>query len=235
MRSSRIAIAAAIVVALASAQAWQGCGNGKHPSSDVTFAGNVANVIPPQAMRDEPSRRWLAALDSLVFPEAVAQSTCPVRHVLACASNGGDSVVCQRVNTTDCRFSVSVALPASDFSGAFGFVDDANDNGKLDQGETIAFLFTPLGSVCRGMTVTLNDVTIDFANGFSTATSVEKDPDTCPTVTPGPSPTPPPGTTPTTTPTYSAGASLNRPPPLMLAALYGVGGIALLLARRRRK
>ena len=221
-------IVAAAVISVIAVQLWQGCGGNNHDSSRLTFTGNVANVIPSQAMRERSRPRWLAALDSLV-PDATAQSTtCPARHVLACLSNGSNSTACVRVRTDDCRFSVSVDLPASDFAGSFGFVDDANDNGSVDQGERIAFLFTPLGSVCRGMVVTLNDVTIDFTNGFSTASSVEKDPDTCPTPTPGGPPTP----TPTSTP-YRVGSSLNQPPSTMLAGLFGVGVAALLLPRRR--
>jgi hypothetical protein len=241
MTRSRIS-AVLFMVALAASQAGQGCGgNGNGGSSDVTFTGNVANVSPAQAM-NEGSHRWLARVGAFAVPDAVAQTTCPVKHILACATNGtADPAVCHSVDIGDCRFSVSVTLPADDFAGSFGFVDDQNGNGKPDQGEPIAFLFTPLGAVCRGMVVTLTDVTIDFTSGFSTATSVTKNPDTCPTPTPGGTQTPggthTPGIggTPTPTPTYAAGASLNTPPSSMLAMLYALGAVGMLLPRSRSK
>ena len=118
--------------------------------------------------------------------------------------------------------------------GAFGFVDDANDNGERDPGETIAFLFAALGRLCEGTVVKLDDVQIDFTPGtaHATAGSVRKDPDTCTNATPGPTARSTPGPSPTP---YSVAAPLHPPPSTMLAMLYGAGAVGLLLPVRRRR
>jgi hypothetical protein len=229
---NRSRIAAASVMLLTA----MGCGS-DHKQGGVTFVGTVTSVTPQQAMREVPARRWLAKVESLILPSAVAQSSCPAKHVLACASNGVSPEACERVDIVDCGFSVSVPATLTAFAGgAFGFVDDANDNAEQDSGETIAFLFEDLGRLCEGTVVKLDDVSIDFTPGsaHATAGSVRKDPDTCPNVTPGPSATSTPGPSPTPTP-YSVAAPLNPPPSTMLAMLYGAGAVGLLLPVRRRR
>ena len=224
-----------IVVGIAVLLAMAGCGGGDNKPSGVTFVGTVTSVTPQQAMLERPSRRWLAKIESLLLPNAVAQSSCPAKHVLACASNGVAPEACERVDIVDCGFSVSVPATLTDFAGgAFGFVDDANDNGERDSGETIAFLFAALGRLCEGTVVKLDDVQIDFTPGtaHATAGSVRKDPDTCTNATPGPTATSTPGPSPTP---YSVAAPLHPPPSTMLAMLYGAGAVGLLLPVRRRR
>jgi hypothetical protein len=225
MTRCRMAIGSVVLLAMAS------CGGDDNKARGVTFVGTVTSVTPQQAMLQVPSRRWLAKIESLLLPNAVAQSSCPAKHVLACAANGATAEACERVDIVDCGFSVSVpALPDAFARGAFGFIDDANDNGEHDSGETIAFLFEALGRLCEGTVVKLDDVQIDFTPGMAHATagSVRKDPDTCtgpvPTSTPAPTPTP-----------YSIAAPLNGPPSTMLAMLYGAGALGLLLPVRRRR
>jgi hypothetical protein len=211
-----------------------GCGSDHNPGG-VTFVGTVTSVTPQQAMLEQPSRRWLAKIESLLLPNAVAQSSCPARHVLACAGNGVSPEACERVDIVDCGFSVSVPATLTAFAGgAFGFVDDANDNGEHDSGETVAFLFEALGRLCEGTVVKLDDVQIDFTPGTARATagSVRKDPDTCANATPGPTATSTPGPSPTP---YSVAAPLNPPSSTMLAMLYGAGAVGLLLPVRRRR
>lgn len=218
-------------IAVGAGGMWWGCGSSGGPFA--TFQGNVSSVSPPQSMREAPLHRWLAEVDSLVLPKALAQSTCPAKHVIACATNGRDNAVCVRVDS-ECGFSVSLDVLGGDFSkGSFGFVDDVNSNRAADSGERVAFLFTSLGRVCNGTVVTLKNVAIDFNNGSATAGSVVKDPDTCPPTTPTPTRTPSVG--PTRTPTYYAAASLNQPPSKMLAFLSALGVVGLLLPPRRRR
>ena len=226
-----------VVVVVAVLLAMAGCGGDDNKPRGVTFEGTVTSVTPQQAMLDTPSHRWLARIESLLLPNAVAQPSCPARHVLACASNGLTAEACERVDIVDCGFLVSVpALPDAFAGGAFGFIDDQDDDGVHDPGETIAFLFEALGPLCEGTVVKLDDVSIDFTPGsaHATAGSVRKDPDTCPNVTPGPSTTSTPGPSPTPTP-YSVAAPLNPPPSTMLAMLYGAGAVGLLLPVRRRR
>jgi hypothetical protein len=240
-----------LALAVAASATWIGCGDDH--GNEVTFVGNVISVTPAQAMRVAPSHRWLARVRSFVVPDALAQSSCPAKHVLACASNGRQRPVCARVHAADCRFSVAVdALPEEFANGFLAFEDDANGNGRGDAGrERIAFLLSPpLGNVCNGQVVTLHDVSIDFTTGAASAASVEKDPTTCPPPTPGtpvatrtPTRTPTPAGTPTRTPTparptrtptYNAGAGLAGPPSTMLALLSAIGAVGLLLPSRRR-
>lgn len=230
MNRSRLAMAGVVLLAAL------GCGGSSNPGG-VTFVGTVTSVTPQQAMREVPARRWLAKVQSLVLPSAVAQSSCPAKHVLACASNGSAPEACDRVEIVDCQFSVSVPATATDFAGgAFGFVDDANDNGAHDPGETVAFLFAALGRLCEGTVVHLEDVHIDFTPGAAKATAgtVSKDPDTCPNTTPSPTTTSTPGPSPTPT-AYSVASPLQSPPSSMLAMLYGAGAVGLLLPMRRRR
>jgi hypothetical protein len=234
MTTSRVAVALAILFAAVS------CGGDNHHGG-ITFEGTVTSVTPQQSMRTAPARRWFAKLGATLLPSAVAQGTCPAKHVLACASNGTDPENCERVNVVDCGFSVSVPATTTDFvGGAFGFVDDTNDNGRHDTGETIAFLFEDLGRLCDGTVVKLDDVQIDFTPGtaHATAGSVRKDPDTCANQTPGPtsSVTPVSTMTPGATPTpYGLAAPLHSPPSTMLAMLYGAGAVGCLLPIRRRR
>jgi len=222
-----------VLVALAALLAAIGCGGDDHHGG-VTFVGTVTSVTPQQAMHAAPARRWIARLGSAIVPSAVAQGTCPAKHVLACASNGKDPEACERVDVVDCGFSVSVPSTAANFvGGAFGFVDDANDNGQHDPSETVAFLFANLGLLCEGTVVKLDDVQIDFTPGtaHATAGSVRKDPDTC-NGTPGPTPS----VTPVRTPTpYAMASPLQTPPSTMLAMLFGAGAMGLLLPARRRR
>jgi hypothetical protein len=202
------------------------CG-GDHHQHGVTFTGTVTSVSPQQAMLQTPSRRWLAKVDSFLLPSAVAQSSCPARHVLACANNGSDPESCERVDSGDCGFSVSVPADSDGFvGGTVAFVDDQDDDGEHDSGEPVAFLLASLGRLCDGTVVKLDGVAINFTLGTATAASVNKDPDTCANVTPTPIPTPTP---------YSVAAPLNGPPSTMLAMLYGAGAAGLLLPARRRK
>jgi len=230
MNRSRLAMACAMLLAAF------GCGSDHH-AGGVTFEGTVTYVTPAQAMRQAPVKRWLAKVESMLLPNAIAQSSCPAKHVLACASNGTNPEACERVDVVDCGFSVSVPATTNDFAGgAFGFVDDANDNGAHDSGETVAFLFADLGRLCDGTLVKLDDVAIDFTQGtaHATAGSVRKDPDTCTNATPSPSTTSTPG--PSLTPTtYSVASPLQSPPSSMLAMLYGAGAVGLLLPMRRRR
>ena len=224
-----------VLVVLAALLAAIGCGSDDHHGG-VTFVGTVTSVTPQQAKA--PSQRWLARLGSAIVPSAVAQGTCPSKHVLACASNGKDAEACERVDVVDCGFSVSVPSTAQFTGVAFGFVDDTNDNGQHDASETVAFLLENLGLLCEGTVVKLDDVQIDFTPGsaHATAGSVRKDPDTCGTQTPTPSGTNTPRPTGTVTPTpYAVAAPLNTPPTSMLAMLYGAGAVGLLLPIRRRR
>ena len=219
MIQSRVAVV--LVMLLAAI----GCGDDDHHRRGVTFEGNVASVSPQQAMLQAPSRRWLAKVESLLLPNAVAQSSCPARHVLACASNGSDPEECERVDSDDCGFSVSVPADSDGFvGGTLAFVDDEDDDGEHDSGEPIAFLLALFGRLCEGTVVKLDDVAINFTLGSATAASIDKDPDTCESVTPIPTPTP-----------YSIGAPLNGPPSTMLAMLYGAGAVGLLLPARWRR
>jgi hypothetical protein len=218
-----------VAVVLVMLLAAMGCG-GDHHRRGVTFVGNVTSVSPQQAMLQAPSPRWFAKVESLLLPNAVAQSSCPALHVLACASNGSDPEDCERVDSGDCGFSVSVPADSDGFvGGTVAFVDDQDDDGEHDSGEPTAFLLAALGRLCEGTVVKLDDVAINFTLGTATAASVNEDPDTCANVTPTPIPTPTP---------YSIAAPLNGPPSTMLAMLYGAGAVGLLLPlrwRRRRR
>lgn len=198
---------------------WSGCGGDNGPSA--TFNGNVSSVSPTQAMLETPQHRWLAQIPSFILPKALAQSTCPVKHVIICANNGRDASICSGVDTGNCGFSVSLDVLSNDFSnGSIVFADDVNGTGTIEPGEKTAPLTNSLGRVCTGSVVTLNDVAINFTLGFATASTVDKNPDTCSGVTP--------------TPVYQAGGSLNRPPAKTLAFLSGIVVVGLLLPSRRR-
>jgi len=212
---------------IAAAAGWMGSGCGSDHGTAGTFAGNVTSVSPSQAMLQAPAHRWLAEIPSFVLPKALAQSTCPAKHVIICASNGRDAKICSDVSNGDCSFSVSLDVLADDFSnGTVEFADDTNGNGAIESGEKVATLTNPLGRVCNGSVVTLSDVAINFTNGTATASSVVKNPDTCSGATSVP--------VPTATPTYTAGASLHQPPSPLLAFLSGVGVVGLLLPSRRK-
>ena len=219
MSRSQFTMASAMLLAVVS------CG-GDHHQHGVTFTGTVTSVSPQQAMLQTPSRRWLAKVDSFLLSSAVAQSSCPARHVLACANNGSDPESCERVDSGDCGFSVSVPADSDGFvGGTVAFVDDQDDDGEHDSGEPVAFLLASLGRLCDGTVVKLDGVAINFTLGSATAASVNKDPDTCANVTPTPTP-------------YGIAAPLNGPPSTMLAMLYGAGAVGLLLPvrwRRRRR
>ena len=203
---------------IAAVLAWQGCGGSDHNSStSATITGNVASVSPAQANAQTRSR-LLAAADLLV-PRAVAQSSCPARHVLVCVtSDPSQQPVCDTIDADSCRFSISFDVVNDFAGGAVAFGDDANQNGRADSGEGLAFLTNPIGPICPGTVVVLNDLTIDFSTITATAASVDKAPDTCgatatPTVnrtgTPTATPTrvrtnTPTGTPPTATPTRTA-------------------------------
>jgi hypothetical protein len=196
----RIALLALVALAVAVSDLSQGCGGSGRGSSPlpsgVTFEGNVAAVLPPQASLG--TRRWLARVESYLFPRpAIAQSTCAAKHVLACVTNGRDPAVCSAVNPSDCRFSVSTGLVSGSFAGgAFGFADDTNENGAIDPGEAVAFFLSSFANACEGSVLTLNEVFIDFSDGFATAASVDSN-QTCPTPTPTPTGRPTPSPTPT--------------------------------------
>ena len=208
----------------------QGCGGDDHHGGSAEFTGNVSAVAPAQASVPLRHRPLLAALGWWLPSAAIAQSSCPALHVLACASNGNDTQ-CHRVDSDSCAFDVSIdTLDSSFASGMVFFVDDANGNGSQDDGEATATLTNELGSVCNGSVVTLSGVVIDFLGSTATAVSVVKNPDTCPATTPTPVTT----VTPTKTATpYSAAASLNQPPSTLLAFLFGSGAVGLVLPRRR--
>jgi len=159
---------------------WSGCGDDDHHGSNTaTINGNVSAVNPAQARREESSRRWLARLDSLLVGEAIAQATCPARHTRICASNGVDPIICAPVDPTDCTFTLSIDTLGDFSQGTVSFFDDVNQNGVFDQGELFAILTNQLVPLCNGTTVTLNDVSANFAALTATAASVVKNPDTC--------------------------------------------------------
>ena len=205
---------------IAAVVVWQGCGGSDHNSStSATITGNVASVNPAQA-KAETRSRLLAAADLLV-PRAVAQSTCAARHVLVCvASDPSQQAVCDTIDADSCRFSISFDVVNDFADGKVAFIDDANQNGRADSGEGFAFLTNPIGPICPGTVVVLNDLSIDFSTITATAASVDKAPDTCgatatPTArgtgTPTATPTQvrtntPSGTPPTSTPTRTATA-----------------------------
>jgi hypothetical protein len=220
---SRVAVMVSILLLAAGAGAmWWGCGGNDHDTA--AFTGDVISVTPSQAMREAPSRRWLADVRSFALPEAVAQSTCPAKRVIVCATNGHNQRVCVRVNTNDCKFEFEIDTLTNRFAdGSITFVDDVNHNEEIDSGEATALLTNPLGSVCNDSVVILNDVAINFGSGSATAGSVEKRPDSCRGSSPTPIPTP-----------YSAAIPLNPPPSSALAFLWGLGAVGLLLPARRR-
>src|SRR5258706_9151074 len=188
MRKNRVILLAGVGTILVAGVLWSGCGGDDHNgTSGATITGNISAVNPPQARREGLSHHWLARLDSLVVGEAVAQATCPARHIFICATNGRDPITCEPVDSTDCHFSITLD-PAGDFSsGGVSFFDDANQNGTFDQGELFAILTNQLVPLCEGTVATLNDVSANFAALTATAASVVKDPDTCagtPTATP---------------------------------------------------
>lgn len=250
----------AVIAIVITSLGWLGCG-GDGGGSGATFKGNVAAVSPAQARLAAPSQTWLARTRFLLLPEAVAQSSCPAAHVLICVDNGARTI-CRPVGSGDCDFSLSINAKDDFASGQISFVNDANDDGNRDAGETRAFLVNPVGRVCNGSVITINDVAIDFSSPVAIAASIEKDPDTCPEATPARTRTSTPtattrtptmvGGTPTRTPTpvggaptatrtrtrtptpYGYGASLNQPPSSMFAFLSGVGVLGLLLPFRRR-
>ena len=204
-----------LVTVLAMVAIWQGCGGSDHGSSDATITGNVTSVSPAQAMLESRSRMF-ALSDWMFASRAIAQSSCPARHVLACVGSGpGQPVECEKIDTDSCRFAVSFTVVNEFEQGTVAFVNDANDNGQPDSGEPLAFLTNPLGSICPGSVVVLNDLVVDFTAQIATAASVDKAPDTCSatatpsatrsvTGTPTRAPTAtgtPPTATPTRTPT----------------------------------
>jgi hypothetical protein len=212
------AMTISLAVVLASAVVWQGCGGNDHGrGGNVTIAGNVSSVTPAQAKAESRSR-LLAAAQWMFASQAVAQSSCPAHRVLVCVSNGpGQPVNCERVDSNSCSFAISFDVLNEFADGVVAFSDDVNDDGK-PEGEAFAILTNPLGRVCPGSVVLLNDVTLDFTAGTATAASVEKDPDTCTgtptpagsvTATPTRTRTPAPtvtGTPPTPTPNATATA-----------------------------
>jgi hypothetical protein len=225
-------VALAITLASFVAVFGLGCGGDDHGPS-ARFVGDVRAVIPTQTSLRTSARPALAAVDWMLPSDAIAQSTCPALHVLACVSNGRDEARCRSVDADSCELDVSIDVLDNFFSdGTVFFVDDANGNGREDAGESTAMLTNPLGAVCNGSVVTLTGVAIDFVGGSATAISAIKDPDTCASITPGPGT---PGfRTPTPSP-YSYGASLNQPPTTMLAFLFGAGAVGLILPRRRAR
>jgi len=174
------AMTISLAVVLALAVVWQGCGGDDHNGSgSVTIMGNVSSVTGAQTKAESRSR-LLAAAESIFASEAVAQSSCPARRILACVSNGGGQpLLCEPVSSDSCLFSVSFDVLNDFAGGVFGFLDDTNDNGVLDPGEAGTILSNPLAPICPGSVVTLNDVAIDFTTQTATAASVEKNPDTC--------------------------------------------------------
>jgi hypothetical protein len=175
------AMTISLAVVLALAVVWQGCGGDDHNGrgGSVTIKGNVSSVTPAQAKAESRSR-LLAAAESIFASEAVAQSSCPARRILACVSNGGGQpLLCEPVDSDSCLFSVSFDVLNDFAGGVFGFLDDTNDNGVLDPGEAGTILTNLLAPICPGSVVTLNDVAIDFTTQTATAASVEKNPDTC--------------------------------------------------------
>jgi hypothetical protein len=199
-----------LVTVLAMVAIWQGCGGSDHGSSDATITGNVTSVSPAQAMLESRSRMF-ALSDWMFASRAIAQSTCPARHVLACVSSGpGQPVECEKIDTDSCRFAVSFTVVNEFEQGTVAFVNDANDNGQPDSGERLAFLSNPLGSICPGSVVVLNDLAVDFTAQIATAASVEKAPDTC-SATATPSATRSVTGTPSSTPTHAPTATGTPP------------------------
>jgi len=199
-----------LVTVLAMVAIWQGCGGSDHGSSDATITGNVTSVSPAQAMLESRSRMF-ALSDWMFASRAIAQSSCPARHVLACVGSGpGQPVECEKIDTDSCRFAVSFTVVNEFEQGTVAFVDDANDNGQPDSGERLAFLSNPLGSICPGTVVVLNDLVVDFTAQIATAASVDKAPDTC-SATATPNATRSVTGTPSSTPTHAPTATGTPP------------------------
>jgi len=213
MRKTRVILLSGVGAMIVAGALWSGCGDDDHGSGGATITGNIAAVNPPQARREGLSHRWLARLDSLVVGEAIAQSTCPARHTFICATNGRDPIACEPVDSTDCRFSITLD-PLGDFSdGGVSFFDDANQNGTFDQGELFAILTNQLVPLCEGTVATLNDVSANFSTLTATAASVVKSPDTC-----AGTPTATAKATATVTGTPSATSTPTRAPATQTAA-----------------
>ena len=258
------AVAFTLLFAVAVAAAWQGCGGSDHGSSAI-FTGNVSSVSPTQTAGAERARGFMAAARRAFSSAAHAQSTCG-SHLIVCATSGGSqAIVCAPVDADSCRFDLSLDVLNEFADGHLGFFDDANGNLRPDSGEAFGLLTNDVRPVCNGSVVNLTDVAVDFTTFSATASSFEKNPDTCPaTPTPSgtpqtPTPTPPgggppPTLTPTRTPTptrtmtpagtqtptptptaYPYGMSLNDPPSTMLAFLFGVGGLGIIVPRRRSR
>jgi hypothetical protein len=205
----RILTATTFVCAVAAAVVWQGCGGSDHHPGSVTITGNVASVNPAQAKLESRSR-LLAAAESIFASRAIAQSSCPVHHLLVCVSNGqGQQPICDSVDSDSCRFTVSFDVVDDFAQGIVAFIDDANQNGKVDTGEGFAFLTNLLAPLCPGTVAVLNDVAIDFATLTASAASVDKAPDTCPAT---PTPTAGGTATPTATATPMGGHTATPTP-----------------------
>ena len=216
----RMRIAWLPIVLMAVACGSDGGDNG------VTFSGTVTSVTPQQtAAAQSGPRRWLADVRALAVADAVAQSSCPALHVLACASNGSDPQVCERVNASSCNFSVTVPADAAGFiSGQLTFVDDQNGDRRPTTGEPVAALIAVFGRLCEGTVVKLDGVSMNFTAATAVASSIRKDPDTCTNATPTPVQTP-----------YGLAAPLNASPSTPMAMLFGSGVVALLIPIRRRR
>ena len=158
--------------------------------------GNISGVNPPQASRQVP-RPFFAQLQSIIVPDAIAQSLCPSRRLLICVANGRDPVECEPVDSDTCFFSIAFDAVNNFAAGVVSFVDDVNQNGTGDAGEPFALLTNPLAPICNGSVVALNNVGVNLPAFAATAASVVKNPNTCTNPTPSgtqsPSGSPTPG------------------------------------------
>ena len=179
----------------------QGCGDdGGSGRDDVLVTGNVASVTDPVVARAPAGGRGFA-LWSVFGPSRAIAQACNLEDVFICLETADDTE-CSAVDEGSCLFSVDID---ADSTLSVFFVKDQDDDGSPEEGEADATLTNDLGDVCPGLTITLNDVDVDFTTMTATADSVSRNPESCAT------PTPEGTTTPTATPTDATPAPTATP------------------------
>ncbi len=210
-----IGLVASIVLSIFFAAHWSGCGSDE--PLKVTFEGDVASVNGAASAAMPAEHSLFARIGDSFAAPAIAQTCSLTSSVLACIGTIAEGSQdfrssCSRVNSQTCRFFVTIRLTINGDSTALFFVDDANGNGRTDDGEATAIFENELGESCNGDVVEFDQVSVNFQSGVATGTFA-KQVDAC-AATPTPSGTqtvltPSPtatvtGTPPTATPTPTA-------------------------------